>query len=96
MTANITEIELIESLDFEESDACENMNTGCDNAGTWYVITVCNCVVLFCDDCVALCRNSDAVLNLLDAMGMPLKYQCLKCHTEGNKYPFYIKYIPKD
>lgn len=59
-TINETDIESIESLDFEFAPPCEHANRVCDNTAAWAVtMRCCGHVVLLCDPCTEYVREWD-------------------------------------
>ena len=80
MTATITEIESIESLDFDPSIKCESKE-GCDLEAAWLLIITC------CGSSIPLClRHKVRFVRWLESEGAIVnnEYDCRGC---GNRWP---------
>ena len=51
MSIAVSELEIIEDLDFEPDLACEAVNEKCPNKAAWRYSSVCNNIILLCQSC---------------------------------------------
>jgi hypothetical protein len=81
MTSNITEIEIIEHLDFDIEEACQTAVRDCDNKAEWIAIRpCCGSERLLCDYC-----RRQAAQRYVDNANVPKV--CVTCGTAGVDLP---------
>lgn len=74
MTVTINEMELIEHLDFDPENTCENKH-GCDNKASWsFTAPCCKYTLLLCNEC----KEKVVIFLLKWAM-----VNCTVCGTEN-------------